>query len=90
MLILIFKCLKGIAPMYLSSQFTFMNTIHSKGTRSQTNCSLHEPSWNNNAGRRTFHMRATKIWNSLPANIKCNFDTLSLHQLKYSSFVKPV
>jgi len=89
MLTIIFKCLKGLAPAYLSSQFTFMNDIHSQGTRSQTNLSLYQPAWHNNAGQRTFHVRATRIWNNLPTDIRCNYDTMSLSQLKHNSHVKP-
>jgi len=67
MLYIVFKCLKGTAPTYLSSQFTFMHSVHSKGTRSQTFNLLSEPSWNINAGKRTFRMRAAKLWNNIPA-----------------------
>ena len=33
LLILAFKCLKGIAPIYMSSVFTFTHSVHSKCTR---------------------------------------------------------
>lgn len=88
MLILTFKCLKGMVPGYLSSQFTFMHNIHSKGTRSQTNFALYEPKWKINAGRRTFHMRAAKIWNNLPTDIRCCYESMSLLQFKNSTFMK--
>ena len=87
MLTITFKCIKGIAPVYLSSQFTFMYNIHSKGTRSQTNFSLCEPSWNITAGKRTFHSRAAKMWNNLPADIRCNYETMSISQFEHSTFV---
>jgi len=87
MLVLIFKCIKGIAPDYLSSQFNFMHNMHSKGTRSQTNFALYEPSWNINAGKRTFQSRAAKTWNSLPADIRCNYESMSLTQFKNSTFM---
>jgi len=87
MLVLIFKCIKGIAPDYLSSQFNFMHNMHSKGTRSQTNFALYEPSWNINAGKRTFQSRAAKTWNSLHADIRCNYESMSLTQFKNSTFM---
>jgi hypothetical protein len=89
MLTLMFKCLKGLAPSYLSSQFTFVHSIHSKGTRSQTTFSLCEPKWNINAGKRTFHMRATKTWNNLSPDIRCNYVNMSLFQLRNATFAKP-
>ena len=83
MLVLIFKCLKGMDPSYISSHFNFMYSMHSKGTRSQTNFDIHEVSWNINAGKRTFTSRAAKIWNSLSADIKCNYESMSLSQFKH-------
>ena len=59
-----------------------MHSVHSKGTRSQTFNLLYEPSLNNNVGKRTFHMRAVKLWNNLPANICNNFNNMSVSQLK--------
>jgi hypothetical protein len=82
MLTIDFKCLKGLAPLYLSSQFTFVHSIHAKSTRSQTTNSLYIVSRNNNAGKRTFHSRIAKTWNMLPVNIRCNYSTMSLAELK--------
>jgi retron-type reverse transcriptase len=87
---LTFKCLKGMAPGYLSSQFTFMHDTHSKGTRSQTNFALFEPPWNINAGKRTFHSRAAKLWNSLPTDDRRNFNSMSIAQHKQLFLIKPV
>lgn len=82
LLILLFKCLKGSAPMYLSSQFNFTQNIHSHGTRSQTFNSLVIPSWKTVSGKRTFHYRAVKLWNNLPNEIRGNIDSMSLHSFK--------
>jgi hypothetical protein len=88
MLTIMFKCLKGLAPMYLSSQFTFVHSIHTKSTRSQTSNALYVPSWKNNAGKRTFHTRVSEAWNILPANIRQNYNNLSLSQLQNATLVK--
>ena len=58
-LIIVFKCLTKTAPTYISCNFTFNHTAHTKGTRSQTQNALVIPSWNITAGKRTFLYRAT-------------------------------
>ncbi len=84
LLILLFKCLKETAPMYLSSQFNFTQSIHSHGTRSQTFNALVIPSWKAVSGKRTFHYRAVKLWNDLPNDIRGNFDSMSLQSFKHN------
>jgi hypothetical protein len=81
-LIMVFKCLKGSAPQYLSSQFVFTSNIHSKGTRSQSFNNLHVPPWKIAAGKKTFHYRASKLWNGLPVTIRSNYDSMSLNVFK--------
>jgi hypothetical protein len=83
LLLLTFKCLQGIAPSYLSSKFTFTDSIHSKGTRSQTFKTLVVPSWRNTQGKRTFHYRASQIWNELPSDIRYDYNTMSLNVFKH-------
>jgi hypothetical protein len=58
LLIITFKCLKQIAPAYISSCFTFTHSTHAQNTRSQTNNNLVVPMWSITAGKRTFHYRA--------------------------------
>jgi len=82
LLTITFKCLKKIAPSYISSVFTFTHSVHTKGTRSQTYNALVTPSWNNSSGKRTFHYRASVLWNNLPQNIRSEIDSLSLHAFK--------
>ncbi len=84
LLILLFKCLKETAPMYLSSQFNFTQSIHSHGTRSQTFNALVIPSWKAVSGKRTFHYRAVKLWNDLPNDVRGNFDSMSLQSFKHN------
>ena len=54
-----FKCLKGDAPVYLSSPFSF--ATHSHHTRSQAFNNLIVPSWKNNSGKRTFYYRGKQV-----------------------------
>lgn len=82
LLVQIFKCLKQIAPMYISKHFVFTSSLHSKCTRSQTQNTLVVPAWNTISGKRTFHYRAAVAWNKLPPTIRTNFDQLSIDQFK--------
>ena len=82
LLIQTFKCLKGLAPTYLSSAFIFTHSVHSKCTRSQSHNNLVIPKWNTNFGKKTFHYRAAILWNMLPTNIRVNFNSLSVNQFK--------
>lgn len=84
LLILAFKCLINTAPTYISCNFTFTHTTHSKGTRSQTQNALAIPSWNITAGKRTFLYRATVLWNKLSPQIRLNFNSMSVQKFKNS------
>ena len=79
LLITTFKCLQGNAPSYLSSNFLFSDSAHSKGTRSQTFKCLLLPPWKTNPGRRSFHFRAVNRWNKLSNDIRLNFSTMTTH-----------
>ena len=82
LLILLFKCLKGTAPMYLCSKFDFTHNSHSHGTRSQTFNSLVVPTWKTVYGKKTFHYRAAKLWNDLPCQIRVELESMSLLSFK--------
>ena len=82
LLVLVFKCLTGTAPSYLSSQFEFTHSAHSHGTRSQTFNTLIVPPWNTTYGKKTFHYRAAKSWNGLPTDVRENFNSMSLASFK--------
>ena len=75
--ILIFKCLRGLAPKYLSSRFNTRASVHGRNTRNKNKLDI--PAFNTAAGQRTFIYRAVKCWNTLPEEIiKCE----SLHSFK--------
>ena len=82
MLIMIFKCLNGTSPNYLSSKFIFTHSVHNYSTRGQISNSLIIPQCNSNSGRRMFTSRSSQIWNNLPQDIRINYQTMSLNQFR--------
>ena len=82
MLIMIFKCLNGTSPNYLSSKFIFTHSVHNYSTRGQISNSLIIPLCNSNSGRRMFTSRSSQIWNNLPQDIRINYQTMSLNQFR--------
>ena len=74
---LTFKCLRGLAPNYLSSRFNTRASVHGRNTRNKNMLDI--PAFNTAAGQRSFTYRAVKCWNMLPEEItKCE----SLHSFK--------
>ncbi len=85
MLILLFKCLKGSAPMYLSSQFNFTQNTHSHGTRSQSFISL-TPLWS----MHYLNLPCTHHWISATCHLSqlwCHFSLSHLLQY-YLKFIE--
>ena len=62
LLLLVFKCLNGMGPEYLTSMFKFADFNHS--------IYLVEPRVLSNYGERSFQKVGPKIWNNLPLEIK--------------------
>ena len=48
-----FKCLKEIAPVYMSSYVTFTHSTHNRFSRNQSSNTLFIPLWNITAGKHT-------------------------------------
>jgi len=65
----IFKCLKGLAPHYLSERFIKRSEVHSRNTRNKN--MLQIPMRCSSTGQRSFLYRAVLLWNNLPGSIKC-------------------
>ena len=59
--ILTFKCLRGLAPKYLSSRFNTCASVHGRNTRNKNMLDI--PAFNTAAGQRSFIYRAVKCWN---------------------------
>ena len=67
---MVFKCLTGTVPSYLSSVFVPVSELHRRQTRNSTvgNVTLLPP--RTESGRRTFNFRGAQAWNNLPHNLK--------------------
>ena len=65
--VLAFKCLKGLAPSYLSDSLVTRSTVHDRNTRNKDYLNI--PSYQSAAGQPTFLYRTIKLWNSLPREI---------------------
>ena len=61
-LLIVFKCLNGMGPQYLSQMLNYGNYGHS--------VSLVEPFMNTTMGERAFQKCAPMLWNSMPSSIK--------------------
>ena len=75
--VLAFKCVKGLAPSYLSDRFITRSEVHSRNTRYKD--MLNIPAFKSAAGQRTFLYRTVSLWNSLPSNLK---DSISIDHFK--------
>ena len=65
--VLTFKCLRGLAPHYLSSRFYTRASVHGRNTRNKNKLDI--PAFHTAAGQRSFLYRAVKCWNTLPDDI---------------------
>ena len=62
MLLLVYKCLNGMGPDYLTSMFNFASSTHT--------IYLSEPRILSRYGERSFQKAGPKIWNELPHDLK--------------------
>ena len=82
MLIIVFKCLRGISPSYLCSKFDFVHNHHLHATRNHTSNTLFIPKVNSNSGMRTFLVRSSHLWNNLATTIRTDFNNMSICEFK--------
>ena len=82
LLVEVFKCLKGLAPSYLSNQFSFTESMQTECTRSQSSKTLCVPPWNNDQGKRTFLYWGAKVWNKLSPHVRSNYDSMNMQMFK--------
>ena len=75
--VLAFKCMKGLAPSYLSDRFIMHSEVHYRNTLYKD--MLNIPAFKSAAGQRTFLYRTVSLWNSLPSNLK---DSISIDHFK--------
>ena len=81
----IFKCLKGLAPPYLSKRFIKRSEVHSRYTRNRN--MLQIPMRCSSTGKRSFLSRAVSLWNNLPESIRC-IDSLTSFKLALKEHFK--
>ena len=65
---LIFKCVNGLVPSYLSTKFIKRSETHSYYTRQNNQLNL--PQCRTFAAQCAFRFRASKYWHSLPNDIR--------------------
>ena len=66
--IMVFKCMTGQAPEYLTSQFITRKQVSEQTTQSSQNLNI--PLFRTASGQRTFHYRTVKLWNNLESFLK--------------------
>ena len=66
--VMAFKCMKSLAPPYLCEKFRKRSEVHSLATRNSN--MLNVPFFKSASGQRTFHYRATKLWNAMSDDMK--------------------
>ena len=66
--VMAFKCVKSLAPSYLCNKFRKRSDVHSLATRNSNLFNI--PFFKSASGQRSFHYRATTLWNALPDGMK--------------------
>ena len=68
--VLAFKCVKGLAPSYMSlcHRFKTRACVHDCNTRYKNNLNI--SAYKSASGQRTFLYRAMSFWNSLPLEMR--------------------
>ena len=72
-LLLVYKCLSGIGPLYLTELLSsYTNSESRQSLRSSSLDKLLIPLSNNKFGNRSFVVSAPGLWNILPVEIRCS------------------
>ena len=64
-----FKCLKGLAPSYLSDRFIIISDIHGRNTGDKNLWQI--PKYCSSACQGSFLYRAVTMWNNLLESVRC-------------------
>jgi hypothetical protein len=80
--ILMFKCLNGLAPAYLSHGFSF--TSHQYNTRTVTRKNLKLPKCKSVSGQKAFSFLGASLWNTLNPDTR-NSDSIGTFKSKLKS-----
>ena len=83
--ILVFKCLRGLAPDYPANKFKKRSEIHNKDTRNKNKIDI--PGYRTATAQRTFHYRAVSQRNSLPERLTELTNLASIQKGTYASLI---
>lgn len=69
--VLVYRCLHGLAPSYLSAELQRVSDITSRRRlrSASTTALVVPPTRHSTLGDRAFGVAATRVWNALPANV---------------------
>ena len=67
--LLMYKCVNGIAPNYLSDRLVFADEIHEHHTRQVSDNAIYVPHAQTQYFQRSFAIRGPVLWNSLPRHV---------------------
>ena len=76
---LMFKCIHGKAPYYLSDNITMLCDILPYNTRNIYNMNVYVPQYRTQHYATSFSVNGPKVWNNLPNIVK---DSVSIYQFK--------
>ena len=77
--VMMYKALHTLAPTYISSKFTYTNTIHQVNLRSSSDSTLYISKPNLEIFRKSLAYSGPRIWNNLPISVR---NTPSLDSFK--------
>jgi hypothetical protein len=84
---LMYKCLNGLAPNYLSDLFTYERDVHQYETRTSQAMCLHVPKFRTELFKTCLLYQGPRIWNELPLDVKQSKSLGSFHR-KYLNLYK--
>ena len=81
MSLLMFKCIHGLAPDYLSNEVIMAVEISNRNTRNLNINNVHVPAVNTECTKNSFSYCGPVVWNSLPDDLKecTNLNMFKLH-----------
>lgn len=75
--VLAFKCMSGLAPVYLSDKLITHSTVSKRELETRNSQMLNIPLFRTATGQKTFYYRTVNIWNNLNNDIKVCIDVNS-------------
>jgi hypothetical protein len=85
--ILMYKCMTGLAPNYLSDLFTETIYVHDINTRNVADNNLYIPRARTNAYKKSLSVYGAGLWNNIPNEIKLS-PNIACFKYEYKCFIK--